>query len=107
VLAVQIAASAIHIVLAIVFAYLATRFYAAGKSGEMAMTALFLLMSGILLDTVYWGISTFYTFFPEGSYLYQLLLGIRIDPMLWMIPKLGVLLAGLYAIYTMRKIAAE
>jgi len=106
-LALQIIATMIYIILAVVFAFLATRFYAARKSGEMATTALFLLMSAILIDTVYWGISSFYTFFPEGSPVRQFLLGIRIDPMLWMFPKLCVLLAGLYAIYTMTKIAAE
>lgn len=68
------------------------------------MKALFILMLGIFLDTAYWGTSTFYRFFPKDTYGYQLLLGIRVDPVLWLFPKLCVLFGGAYVIYTMRKL---
>lgn len=95
-------------ILALIFGYLALRFYSARKkSKQPATTALFVLMLGVLLDTLYWGISTFYRFFAEESYAYQVLLGIRVDPLLWVFPKLCVLFGGLYVIYTMIKIKAQ
>jgi len=107
-LALNIVSSLIYIILAVIFGYLTIRFYSARKkSNQPAMTALFVLMLGILLDTAYWGISTFYRFFAEESYACQFLLNIRVDPLLWIFPKLCVLFGGLYVIYTMIKIKAE
>lgn len=104
----DVVASSVYMVLVVIFAYLAVRFYLARRSSkDPAMTALFVLMLAILLDTAYWGVSTFYRFFEKGSHAYELLLGIRVDPLLWLFPKLCVLFAGLYVIYAMMKIRAK
>ena len=104
----DVMATSVYMVLAVIFAYLAVRFYLARRtSKDTAMTALFVLMLAILLDTAYWGVSTFYRFFEKGSYAYELLLGIRVDALLWLFPKLCVLLSGVYVIYTMIRIRAE
>jgi len=104
----DIVSSSIYMILLLVFAFLTLRFYHARKeSKQPATTALFVLMLGILLDTAYWGISTFYRFYPKESYAYQFLLNIRVDPLLWVFPKLCVLFGGLYVIYTMMRIKSE
>jgi len=104
-LALDIFSSSLYVILAVVFGFLAVRFYSARKrSKDPAMTALLVLMLGIFLDTVYWGVSTFYRFFATESYARQLLLSIRVDPLLWVFPKLCVLFGALYVVYTMRRI---
>lgn len=105
---IDVISSSVYVILAAVFGYLTVRFRSARKiSKEPAMTALYVLMLGIFVDTSYWAVSTFYRFFAKDSYTYQLLLSIRVDPILWLFPKLFVLFGGLYVIHTMIRIKAE